>query len=151
VTAYLEVEGATHNDVGVRAAGEIANWLRARLADQPADDACSPGPGPFTAHYSEAVCVRLDALGAATGTTREDIVRSGVRIFDATADAGQATPQTDMPTNDGPCAVTLTWSAEDAAMVRATAAAWGVGSDELHHAGGRLVLAIVHWLAIHGT
>ena len=97
----------------------------------------------FTARFSDQVCSRLATVAAAAGTTVAEVVRQGVRVFGALAEAGHATPAPNPVDVDGPCQVVVPWPAAEVDEVEQTATAWGVDTDDLHHGGGRLVLSII--------
>ncbi len=112
-----------------------------------APDSC---PVTFTARYTPEVCATLARLANLTdGAAIADVVRFGVDVFEALADAGRAIPVTP-PANDGSCKVVVAFPASEVSTLEATAAAWGLTAEELTQSGGRLVLAIVYYLATHG-
>jgi len=149
VTHYSEYDGADHGNIGGVAAAEVTAWLQDRLAGAPASSSCAP-TSSTTAHFSAAQCRAFDLLAAATGTTREEVVRGGVQLAVALA------ALTDDPAwpagwvDGGPCAVTLEWAPDDLPALQEAADAYGVTLDELHHGGGRVLLAVIWALAARG-
>jgi pimeloyl-ACP methyl ester carboxylesterase len=101
----------------------------------------------YSARFSAAQCASIARL-ATGGRTTADIVRLGVEVLHDLAASGTV----DLPpATGGPCTIVTTWPAAEAERIGQTAAAFGVTEDELHHTGGWLVLAIIYYLATHGT
>jgi polyhydroxybutyrate depolymerase len=105
-----------------------------------------PGIVTYTARFAADTGARLDALSAATGLSVEELVRHGVEILVALADAGAVTPGP-APPNDGTEWVTVRWTAAEWRAVERAARAWGVTGDELHEGGGEMLLAVIAALA----
>ena len=106
-----------------------------------------PGIVTYTGRISARQFAALDAIADARGESVEDVVRAGADAFRALAEQGGATPGPQAP-NDGAKWVTVAYPASELAAIEAAATAWGADGDELHHAGGRLVLVIVHLAAL---
>ena len=105
-------------------------------------------PVTFTARYDQRRCDIFTRISdrAALGSPAA-IIRIGVQALASVAQAGNAKRFLVPPPNDGPCAITVTWSPEEVAVVNQTAAAWGVDPDQLQHLGGQTVLGIIYRLA----
>jgi hypothetical protein len=108
-------------------------------------------PVTFTARYDQSRCDTFNRISdrAALGSPAA-IIRIGVQALASVAQAGNAKRFVLPPPNVGPCAITVTWSPEEVAVVNQTAAAWGVDPDQLQHLGGQTVLAIIYRLAVRG-
>jgi hypothetical protein len=108
-------------------------------------------PVTFTARYDQRRCDVFTSLSdrQALGSPAA-IIRIGVQALASVAQAGNAKRFVLPPPNDGPCAITVTWSPEEVAVVNQTAAAWGVDQDQLQHLGGQTVLGIIYRLARRG-
>jgi hypothetical protein len=102
-------------------------------------------PVAFTARYDQKRCDIFTRIGSPAA-----IIRIGVQALASVAQAGNAKRFVLPPPNVGPCAITVTWSPEEVAVVNQTAAAWGIDPDQLQHLGGQTVLAIIYRLALRG-
>jgi polyhydroxybutyrate depolymerase len=106
-----------------------------------------PGIATYTAKFSADTGAVLTKIAGALGVPVADVVRMGVDALRELADHGAARPQP-QPPNEGPYWVTFRVPDSDAADLEADAAAWGASGDELHNAGGRLILAVVYLAAL---
>jgi hypothetical protein len=102
-----------------------------------------------TTSFPTSVCASLDRIAAANGLTRAEVVQFGIVLLDLMA-ASSDPATTPLTVVTGPCEVEVTWDAEDLALLERAGAAWGLGRADLHNAGGRLLVALVHWFAVNG-
>jgi streptogramin lyase len=126
-------------------------WFQGAFGGLGRIQALPPDQVAFTAHLSAAECAFGARLAGAFGLpTVAPVARLGVDIFAALVEQGSAMPVASPPASDGPCAVTVTWPADQRDRIEATAAAWGVTPDQLHRLGVQLVQAIIYVLAFGG-
>jgi endonuclease/exonuclease/phosphatase family metal-dependent hydrolase len=116
---------------------------------RPFPDASELCPVAYTASFTERVCTALGVVADRTGVSESAVVRAGVEALRALAESGRAVPVAPPP-SDGSCKIVVDWSATDAAGVGEAAEAWGVTAEQLHQAGGRFVLLLIYYLAVHG-
>ena len=110
-----------------------------------------PSAPAYVARFSDDKCAVLDRFVDLFGYDDvQTLIRQGVRIFEALADAGMSEVVETPPDNEGPCEFVVSWP-DDELDVQAVADAWGVDVDTLHHAGGRLLPAIIYVLAVTGA
>lgn len=93
----------------------------------------------YTARFDEAMCVTLGQVATGLGVSVSEALRLGVGLY------GLLPPTAAVPTapEDGSCEVVVRWAASSAEDVEQTAATWGTDPDNLHHAAGKLVNAII--------
>ena len=149
----VEILNAPRGDLTQLQKMTVPNWASSRNAvSVQFDDHLQNAEGSlgYVARYPDGLCnaIRRFARGLGLGTP-EDLVRLGVDALRDVAEAGGAVPIATPPANDGPCDVLLDWAPPDAAAVDAAATAWGVSSDQLHNAGGVLVVWLTY-LAVFG-
>ncbi|MDZ7673793.1 MAG: DUF6351 family protein [Acidimicrobiales bacterium] len=105
-----------------------------------------PSAPSFVARFSNEKCATLDRIADLLGHSDvQGMIRDGVRIFGALADADKVTENTPRQ-NEGPCEFVVTWP-DGELDVYEVAEAWGVDVDSLHHDGGLLLPAIIYYLA----
>jgi hypothetical protein len=103
-----------------------------------------------TTHFSAAQCSALDRLAVESGLTRAEVVQFGLAISAALAEQSDERNHPAGWVDGGPCEVTISWSAADLPAHRALAAELGVSIEDLHHGGGRLLIAIILALGAGG-
>jgi glycerophosphoryl diester phosphodiesterase len=110
-----------------------------------------PSSPSFVARFSDRECALLDRFVDLLGFDDvQAMIRAGVRLYEALADAGRASPVETPPGNDGPCEFVIGWP-DGELDAGAVADAWGVDVDELHHGGGLIFPAIVYVLAVEAA
>jgi len=88
----------------------------------------------FTANFTDAELANVDAAAAYFNTDRVGLLRSGVAIlaYVVSLNGPPDSPVSPPPSNTGPTAVSVSYSAADAQSVTALAQQYGLTGDQLH-------------------
>jgi hypothetical protein len=104
-------------------------------------------PADLCAGYDESVCTTLGAVATRFGVSPAELIRAGVDLFRDLGGAGLAVPLAPRATGRARCR--SRGRREPWTCIEDAASAWGLSPVQLHVAGGRLLLAIIYFLAVH--